>query len=702
MMSSQNSRVQVPNINIDGSPTNDVSAPNPLSGRDGTDRSTTTKSKLLSCKNHILTATFNSRTIRETSRKSELIYSMSKHKIDILGIQEHRIIHQEPTRYERCNGHLLITSSAWWNDNQAAMGGVGILLGPKAIKALSGVVPFDNRILLANLTGNPKTTIIVTYSPTSASTDEEINGYYHSLRRCIDSVPAHSFLMVLGDLNARIGNDDARHTLHSSTKRNGKLLLDLVMEKDLIITNTYFRKRPGKLWTYIGPGGHKAQLDYIITRCKWRNSVLNCEAYNSFANVGSDHRVVTAKIKLSLKANSKAPTRRTTYDWKVFAKDPTLQEKYSVEVRNRFSALADENQTATEQYGHFIQVNKDVTAAVVPPLTRKKPLQINNDPRVVQVRNKAKEKHWNYLIDTSEENRLDYKQAKRGIDNTYAALLKEQLEDKIKRIEDADINGKHGQSWKLINEVTGRKASVQGKLEGDMQGDRINNWYKHFCNLLGKPPTVTDEDEEIEQIFTKLNIKEGSFTVEEYKKAKAELRIGRAAGDDEIHPEVLKLCNLDDIIHRFCNRAYTKRESPTQWKMSNLVCIPKAGDLSKGDNYRGISLSSLVFKTRNRMILHRIRPEVDKKLRINQNGFRPGHSTVSQILALRRIIEGVKSNNLPAIITFIDFTKAFDTIHRGKMIKILRAYGIPNELVEVIDRHVPRYNSKSPKPRWWN
>ena len=362
-----------------------------------------------------------------------------------------------------------------------------------------------------------------------------------------------------------------------------------------------------------------------------------------------------------------------------------LQEKYSVEVRNRFMALADKNQTATEQYGHFIQVNKDVTAAVVPPITRKKPLQINNDPRVVLVRNKAKEKHQNYLIDTSEENRLDYEQAKREIDNTYSALLKEQLEDKIKRIEDADINGKHGQSWKLINEVTGRKASVQGKLERDMQADRINNWYKHFCNLLGKPPTVTDEDEEIEQIFPKPNIKEGPFTMEEYKKAKAELRIGKAAGDDEIHPEVLKLCNLDDKIHRFCNKAYTKRESPTQWKMSNLVCIPKAGDLSKGGNYRGISLSSLVFKTRNRMILHRIRPEVDKKLRINQNRFRPGHSTVSQILALRRIIEGVKSNNLPAIITFIDFTKAFKTIHRGKMIKILRAYGIPNELVEVIE-----------------
>ena len=55
---------------------------------------------------------------------------------------------------------------------------------------------------------------------------------------------------------------------------------------------------------------------------------------------------------------------------------------------------------------------------------------------------------------------------------------------------------------------------------------------------------------------------------------------------------------------------------------------------------------------------------------------------------MMKIIQGVcktQRNNLPAIITFINFTKAFDTIHRGKMVKILRAYGIPEELVVAID-----------------
>ena len=72
------------------------------------------------------------------------------------------------------------------------------------------------------------------------------------------------------------------------------------------------------------------------------------------------------------------------------------------------------------------------------------------------------------------------------------------------------------------------------------------------------------------------------------------------------------------------------------------------------------------------MLLNRIRPILDEKLRPNQNGFRPGRYTLAQILTLRKRIEGVKSKTLPAVMIFLDFHKAFDSIHRGKLMEILK------------------------------
>ena len=90
------------------------------------------------------------------------------------------------------------------------------------------------------------------------------------------------------------------------------------------------------------------------------------------------------------------------------------------------------------------------------------------------------------------------------------------------------------------------------------------------------------------------------------------------------------------------------------------------------------------MKTLNRMVLNRIRPVLDALLRTTQNGFREKRTTVGQIIALRRIIEGVKNKNHPAVMTFIDFRRCSTPSHRGRMLDILRAYGIPEKLVKTV------------------
>ena len=61
-----------------------------------------------------------------------------------------------------------------------------------------------------------------------------------------------------------------------------------------------------------------------------------------------------------------------------------------------------------------------------------------------------------------------------------------------------------------------------------------------------------------------------------------------------------------------------------------------------------------------------IKPKIDSILKKNQNGFRRNRSTTSQILTIRRILEGVRLKNLQETISFVDFTNAFDSIHKGE------------------------------------
>ena len=115
--------------------------------------------------------------------------------------------------------------------------------------ALAEIKSYNERIIIAHFNGNPMTTVIVHYSPTEGS--ETAEDHYNNLTNAIKSVPKHNVLLVVGDCNAHIGKEEAKFTYHRVTDTNGKLLLDLAEENNLIITNTTFQKRPGKLWTYI-------------------------------------------------------------------------------------------------------------------------------------------------------------------------------------------------------------------------------------------------------------------------------------------------------------------------------------------------------------------------------------------------------------------------------------------------------------------
>ena len=102
------------------------------------------------------------------------------------------------------------------------------------------------------------------------------------------------------------------------------------------------------------------------------------------------------------------------------------------------------------------------------------------------------------------------------------------------------------------------------------------------------------------------------------------------------------------------------------------------------DQHKKIEDFTYRFTIYNALLRNCIEPKIDNILWKNQNGFRRNRSTTSQILTSHRIFEGVRTKNIQATLLFVNFTKAFHSIHRGKMEQILLAYGLPKETIAAI------------------
>ena len=157
----------------------------------------------------------------------------------------------------------------------------------------------------------------------------------------------------------------------------------------------------------------------------------------------------------------------------------------------------------------------------------------------------------------------------------------------------------------------------------------------------------------------------------------------KSSGIDNIPAEVWKAAISNEQLLYICNRVYNQ-QPVNIWRQTCVISLSKNGDLRLATSYRGISLTPTAAKIYNKLLLHRIRPVLENILRDNQNSFREKRWTTAQIFTLRRIIEEVKQTQLPAVIIFVDFSKAFDSIDQSKMEQILEAYGIPNEITKAI------------------
>jgi len=160
----------------------------------------------------------------------------------------------------------------------------------------------------------------------------------------------------------------------------------------------------------------------------------------------------------------------------------------------------------------------------------------------------------------------------------------------------------------------------------------------------------------------------------------------KSPGIDQIPAELIKAGGRTICleIHKLINSTWKKEKLPEEWNESIIVPIHKKGDKTNCNNYRGISLLPTTYKIASNILLSRLIPYEKEIIGDHQCGFRRNRSTIDHIFCIRQILQKKWEYNEEVRLLFIDFKKAYDSVTRPVLYKILIEFGIPRKLVMLI------------------
>ena len=572
-----------------------------------------------------------------------------------------------------------------------------------AQKSLRGWEAHGERIITASFTTWSKTinmNIVQIYAPTNDASDEDKDAFYSLLQGVIDKLPRRDINVIMGDANAKVGQDNTgyesimgQHGL-GQMNENGERFANFCAFNSFVIGGSVFPHKRIHKATWVSPDGlTENQIDHFCISRRFRRSLEDVTVQRG-ADVGSDHHLLLAKLKLRLKHHGpRNGTRRTKYQ--VSLLDGDKKEEFQLQLRNRFQPLANLGEDIDVE-AHWTKVKEVFTTTCQEVLGEKKrehkewitqhSLDLIRKRRQLKAEVNASRTRGT-RADAQEQYRTAAKDVKRA--------LKQDKEEYTNRMAQRAEEAAAGGHMRILYQTTKTLAGKFGKPEvpvKDQDGRTIfgkeaqaKRWVEHFNSLLNRPPP--SDPPNILPARKDLPICCDAPSKQEILDAISKLNRGKAAGPDQIPPEALK-ADADvtaDLLFPLFTRIWKEGKFPKEWKEGHLVKLPKKGDLSNCSNYRGITLLSIPGKVFNRVILERIKTATDPRLRDEQAGFRKNRSTTDQIATLRIIVEQSLEWNSQLMVNFLDYEKAFDSIDRATLWKILRHHGIPQKLVNLVE-----------------
>ena len=140
------------------------------------------------------------------------------------------------------------------------------------------------------------------------------------------------------------------------------------------------------------------------------------------------------------------------------------------------------------------------------------------------------------------------------------------------------------------------------------------------------------------------------------------------------------------MLHELIALIWEKEIILYQWKDANIIKLYKRkGDQAVCTNSRDIALLSTASKVLAKVLCKRLITHiVERIVTETQCGFRPDHSTADMIFVARQFFENSREQHRDMCVAFVDLSKAFDTVPRGMLWRVLSKVGCPPKFVNLV------------------
>lgn len=227
------------------------------------------------CKEKLRVGTWNVRTMQRPGKLANVIREMRKARLDILGLSE--------VRWKEGGDFTSEGIRVIYTEGNKGQSGVAILLEDRVAKCVTEIDRCGDRLLSVRIQAHPVDIVVLqVYMPTTTHEEEEVDKIYEDIEKRLENTKGKDYTIIMGDWNASVGEGEEEGYIgkYGLGKRNerGQKLAEFCRRQKMVVTNTWFKQEKRRRYTWKAPGDSaRYQLDYILTKQRYRNSVKNAK-----------------------------------------------------------------------------------------------------------------------------------------------------------------------------------------------------------------------------------------------------------------------------------------------------------------------------------------------------------------------------------------------------------------------------------------